>query len=275
MGASTARGVDEAWAASPRRSGTLATTVDVSDASRVFVGGLPEDVTEVDVGALFEAEGVTVLDVELPLDRGTGRRRGFSVVTLGSVEEAARASGVLDGKRAFGRVLSVRALGRSAGPKLRARPGTGPGVPNPRARDAGASSRLFLGNLPHRTTVAELTDLLSRVGPIVRIHLPTDALGRPRGFGFATMGSPALARAAVAELRGVSLHGRRLSVSLATPRAAAEAVTPADAAPAGSGEAGSGEAGASVAPSVVAPEEADEATRARSAEPPSSRPASR
>jgi RNA recognition motif-containing protein len=58
------------------------------------------------------------------------------------------------------------------------------------------------------------------VQPIVRIHLPAGPDGRPRGFGFVTLGSAEAANEAIIQLRGVEVRGRRLLVNIAHPRGA-------------------------------------------------------
>jgi RNA recognition motif-containing protein len=52
----------------------------------------------------------------------------------------------------------------------------------------------------------------------VRVHLPTDADGRKRGFGFVTMSSADTAKTAADTLRTADLRGRRLVVNLAHPK---------------------------------------------------------
>jgi RNA recognition motif-containing protein len=42
--------------------------------------------------------------------------------------------------------------------------------------------------------------------------------GRPRGFGFVTMGTPEEAQKAIAALNGSQLGGRALTVNVAKPR---------------------------------------------------------
>ena len=55
--------------------------------NKLFVGNLSYNVTENDLQDLFAAHG-TVTDVNLMLDRMSGRSRGFAFVTMSSKEEA-------------------------------------------------------------------------------------------------------------------------------------------------------------------------------------------
>jgi cold-inducible RNA-binding protein len=74
--------------------------------TKLFVGNLSYDVTENDLQDLFAQYG-TVNEVNLMLDRATGRSRGFAFVTMDSKEAADAASEALNGKNWQGRNLTV------------------------------------------------------------------------------------------------------------------------------------------------------------------------
>jgi RNA recognition motif-containing protein len=57
---------------------------------RLFVGNLPYDATEEDIRAHFATAG-SVLNVFVPLDRETGRKRGFAFVEFNGATEAQEA----------------------------------------------------------------------------------------------------------------------------------------------------------------------------------------
>ncbi|MCZ7637838.1 MAG: RNA-binding protein [Verrucomicrobia bacterium] len=81
------------------------------------------------------------------------------------------------------------------------------------------STRLYVGNLSFNTTEDQLRDAFSAYGVVAECTLMMDRdTGRPRGFGFVTMGTPEEAQAAVAGLNGQTLDGRNLTVNLARPR---------------------------------------------------------
>jgi nucleolin len=188
------------------------------DARKLFVAGLPESVTEDTLREIFEAVGGTVVDVSLPRDRATGRPRGFGFVTLSSAEEAAAARGSLDGSLQAGRSISVRPFSSEPPRRGEGRP-EGGGAPASPSEDR----TLYVGNLPYDASQQEVADLLSQNGvtSIVRVHLPAGPDGRPRGFGFVTLGSAEAANEAIIQLRGVEVRGRRLMVNIAHPRGAA------------------------------------------------------
>lgn len=74
--------------------------------TKLFVGNLSYNVTENDLQDLFSKHG-TVTDVNLMLDRMSGRSRGFAFVTMSSKEEADAATQALNGQPLDGRNLTV------------------------------------------------------------------------------------------------------------------------------------------------------------------------
>ena len=74
--------------------------------TKLFVGNLSYNVTENDLQDLFAQHG-TVTEVNLMLDRMTGRSRGFAFVSMSSKEEADAATQALNGHNLDGRDLTV------------------------------------------------------------------------------------------------------------------------------------------------------------------------
>lgn len=72
----------------------------------IYVGNLSYEVTEADVNSVF-AEYGSVKRVQLPVDRETGRMRGFGFVEMGTEAEEAAAIEALDGAEWMGRDLKV------------------------------------------------------------------------------------------------------------------------------------------------------------------------
>jgi cold-inducible RNA-binding protein len=75
-------------------------------ASKIFVGNLDFNTTRDEVESLFAQAG-TVRDVFLPMDRETGRPRGFAFVEYESEEDAAKAIERFNGHELGGRALRV------------------------------------------------------------------------------------------------------------------------------------------------------------------------
>ena len=71
--------------------------------------------------------------------------------------------------------------------------------------------KLFVGNIPHSTTEAELRALFEPHGAIEQVSIVTDRdTGRSRGFAFVEMTDSGEAEKAIAALNGKELGGRAL-----------------------------------------------------------------
>jgi nucleolin len=201
-----------------------------NEEAKLFVAGLPDSISEDVLKQLFEATGGKVVGVSLPKDRTTGRPRGFGFVTLASPAEAQAARDALDGSMQAGRSISVRPFqaeppkrdgigGPMGGPRMGGGP-AGPGGPRGPGGAQAPDRTLYVGNLPYDATQEEVQILVNGAvaDGVVRVHLPTDADGRKRGFGFVTMSSAETAKTAADALRTADLRGRRLIVNLAHPK---------------------------------------------------------
>jgi cold-inducible RNA-binding protein len=81
--------------------------------------------------------------------------------------------------------------------------------------------RLYVGNLPYRTTDEELSALFSRAGSVENVQVMRDlATGRARGFAFVQMASDEDAQRAISEFHQYQLDGRALVVNEARPKPA-------------------------------------------------------
>ena len=81
------------------------------------------------------------------------------------------------------------------------------------------NTKLFVGNLSFNTTENDLQDAFAAHGTVTEANLMMDrSTGRPRGFGFITMGTPEEAQKAIDALNGSTLDGRALTVNEAKPR---------------------------------------------------------
>src|SRR5260370_1014409 len=79
--------------------------------------------------------------------------------------------------------------------------------------------KLFVGNIPHSTTEAELRSLFEPHGAIEQVSIVTERdTGRSRGFAFVEMTDSAEAEKAIAALNGTQLGGRTLNINEARPK---------------------------------------------------------
>jgi RNA recognition motif-containing protein len=74
--------------------------------TKLFVGNLSFNTTENDLQEAFAAHG-TVAEVNLMMDRMSGRSRGFAFVTMSTPEEAQKAIAAMNGATLGDRALTV------------------------------------------------------------------------------------------------------------------------------------------------------------------------
>lgn len=78
---------------------------------------------------------------------------------------------------------------------------------------------IYVGNLPHSTTEAELRNVFEPHGAVEKVSLVTDRdTGRSRGFAFVEMTDAGAADKAIAALNGTELGGRALTINEAKPK---------------------------------------------------------
>ena len=79
------------------------------------------------------------------------------------------------------------------------------------------TKKVYVGNLPFRTTEEDLMSLFSQVGAVESVSIITDRdTGRSKGFGFVSMNSED-ADKAIAQFNGTQFEGRALTVNEARP----------------------------------------------------------
>jgi RNA recognition motif-containing protein len=79
--------------------------------------------------------------------------------------------------------------------------------------------KIFVGNIPHSTTEAELRTLFEPHGAIEQVSIVTEReTGRSRGFAFVEMTDNGEAEKAIAALNGTELGGRALNINEARPK---------------------------------------------------------
>jgi len=81
--------------------------------------------------------------------------------------------------------------------------------------------KLFVGNLPYKTTDADLREMFSQNGEVTDAVIIMDReRGVSKGFGFVTMTNDAEATAAIDAWNGKDIEGRALTVNEARPQEA-------------------------------------------------------
>ena len=78
---------------------------------------------------------------------------------------------------------------------------------------------IYVGNLPYAITRDELRDLFAAFGEVKAARIVNDReTGRSKGFGFVEMEDAAQANAAISELNGKEIGGRKAVINEARPR---------------------------------------------------------
>src|SRR5256885_5466762 len=79
------------------------------------------------------------------------------------------------------------------------------------------SKKIYVGNLPFRTTEDDLSEMFQQIGAVESVSIITDRdTGRSKGFGFVSMGDDD-AEKAIAVYNGKDMNGRALTVNEARP----------------------------------------------------------
>src|SRR6267142_6124718 len=90
--------------------------------------------------------------------------------------------------------------------------------------------RLFIGNIPHASSEAQLQQWVESCGfRVESVQIIYDrTTGRSRGFGFVSLGEEGKIQAAINTLNGQRMEGRVLTVNEAVPLSAPQLQQPAD-----------------------------------------------
>lgn len=81
------------------------------------------------------------------------------------------------------------------------------------------NKKLFVGSLPWAVDDARLGQIFSQAGNVVSAQVVKDReTGRSRGFGFVEMSTEEEAQAAIQNLNGSDVDGRKIVVNIAKPR---------------------------------------------------------
>ncbi|HEY0510716.1 MAG TPA: RNA-binding protein [Thermoanaerobaculia bacterium] len=78
---------------------------------------------------------------------------------------------------------------------------------------------LYVGNLPYRITEDQLRETFEEFGSVSSCTIIKDKVtGQSKGFGFLEMPEASEAEAAISQLNGRDLMGRKINVNEARPR---------------------------------------------------------
>ncbi len=81
------------------------------------------------------------------------------------------------------------------------------------------NNKIFVGNLPWKTTAEQLREAFAAYGNVLSANIVTDKeTGKSKGFGFVEMEDATSASNAIEGLNGKAMHDRNLRVSKAQER---------------------------------------------------------
>ena len=82
------------------------------------------------------------------------------------------------------------------------------------------ASKLYIGGLAYSTTSDGLREFFTQCGNVLSATVITDRFsGQSRGFGLVEMATSEEAQAAISQLNGRELDGRRITVEISNPQA--------------------------------------------------------
>ncbi|MBX2859941.1 MAG: hypothetical protein KTR14_01810 [Vampirovibrio sp.] len=170
----------------------------------LFVANLNWSINEPYLMNIFSEIGL-VRNIKIPVDRRTGRSRGFAFVEMDTPDEAQAAIDELHNTELEGRVIAVIFQDESRKRQVVSVP-------------AEPNSKLFIRNVAPGVTQDELMALFQQAGQVESLNIPQDRqTGANRGFAFAQMATVDDARRAIEQLDGQELHGTTLSIGFSDP----------------------------------------------------------
>lgn len=174
----------------------------------LYIGNVSFDAVEDDIRDVFASIG-TVAKVDVPLNRDTGKCRGFAFVAMTNSEDHEAAIEQLNQSEIAGRTIYVsESLPKDQVAEKKKKF-------QRKKKDEGA--KIYVGNLNFDTTAEDLTAAFAEFGEVIDCFLPVDYDGNARGFGFIQMSDEDSLKA-IEGLNGVELDGRRLNVNKSLPK---------------------------------------------------------
>ncbi|KAL8151452.1 hypothetical protein V2J09_021260 [Rumex salicifolius] len=153
---------------------------------KLFVGGVPNTVTEEDVRLLFEEYG-SVVEVVLCWDKWTGHQKEYAFVKYASFEEADNAIKVLHDQYIWpGTIVPLRVKYADG----------------ERERLGAGKQKVYVNNINKQASKEEIAELFSHYGAVEDIYLMLDEFKQNRGCGFVGFSHRDMASAAIEGLNG-------------------------------------------------------------------------
>ncbi len=173
---------------------------------KLFVANVSWNVGEDDLYNLFAAQG-PIDSMKMPVNRITGRHKGYAFIEMVNEEEAVKAVNELNGMTLDNRPLAVNFQDEHR--VKRHEMSLYAAAPNP---------KLFVRNISPTATEEHIFELFSQVGKVVSVKIPVDHFnGEQRTYGFAEMSNTQDAQTVVERFNGTMLEGDDLQILFADP----------------------------------------------------------
>ena len=161
------------------------------DERKIFVGGLPQDCTDVQIREYFSSFG-DVQGVNLKTDQFTGRSRGFCFVLFTSTEAVDRVNG-----QAAHEIMGKKVAIKKANAK---------------------EGKVYVGRVPKDITEDDLKAFFGTYGAVKAIEHPYDKIkGEKKNFLFVTFEREGPAKQLLKE-GVVSVNGHEMDIKKVTPK---------------------------------------------------------
>jgi len=197
---------------------------------RLYVQNLSWNVNWKILKTHFSQAG-TVLRADVLEDNKTGRSKGCGVVEMGSREEAAAATTMLNASELDGRKIYIREdreipgnetsrfiLSRlddtsdSGGLRTNRPPKSNGVIGDARPVATTESPRVYVGNLSYSVTDEDLQECMKTAGPVLSCTVVTGNDGRSKGYGLVEFQNALAAKQAILILNNYELLGRQIFV---------------------------------------------------------------
>lgn len=166
---------------------------------KLFVGGLPNDVSDDEIKSLFDPHG-DIVDFAIMKD-DDGNNRGFGFITYASKDMADAASAALDGHKIKGRRIGVRDADSPRDKKPK--------------RERPKGCKLYVGNLPFDASDDDLAEFFKEHCDSVNVQWAVDRGGKRKAFAFVMVEPESDGPDIAAKLNGTEFMSRNIKVDVA------------------------------------------------------------
>ncbi|XP_052626771.1 33 kDa ribonucleoprotein, chloroplastic [Lactuca sativa] len=181
-------------------------------AGRLYIRNLPYAITSAELSQIFVEAG-DVISVEIVYDSVTDRSRGFTFITMASVQEPKEAIRMFNGSQISGRTVKVNF---PEVPRGGEREVMGPNIRSSNRDFIGIPHKIYADNLSWIITSKKLKDTFDeQPGFLSAMVIYEKQSGKSQGFGFVTFSSPEAAEYALNAMNGLEVEGRPLRLNLA------------------------------------------------------------